>query len=203
MNFCPNKPLTVKKRIAKVVPNGTAGALSFITDGVFVNIPSPRVQCQVSFNALPYDRNQFAQFFAFNYGDGSSFWNVCPILDAAERDDDLRNYTPTPGTFPAIMTGIAGLGIPGLDLAAAGLQNWGVSYLIRGETNRLWLVQLGSGLPLKQGASPSGLLMFYATFEPMPEANMSPAEWAYWRARCDVKQMIGNDNNPPILQASP
>lgn len=202
MTFCPNKPLTVRKRLAKVVPNGTSGNTT-MGETLWIRVPSPRVQCLLSLAPLAADLNDSATFFYFDTTAVplGNYWVIQPALDLL-GDLDVKNYRPTTiGVNGSVLQDV--FGGTGQPLPVTASLDYGVSYLLAGESHRLWKVFVSVSSPHRVGAAPSGYVMFHATFEPKPETNMSNEEWAYWRGLCAVEQMIGDTARPPSLDATP
>ncbi len=200
MSFCPNKPLRIRKRLAQVVVNGTPGALSSVFDALFVTLPSPRVQCQLSIVPAAADLGDSSTFFQFVVNATTDRWSITPMCDL-RGDEDVKNYNPVSFTIngSALQEVFGG---NGQALAEVNAFSMGVGYLLSGETTKLWRVLFQCTSPNRLSTPPRGHILFVADFEPRPDAQMSREEWDYWRGQCAVQQ-LSNERTTPVLQCNP
>lgn len=200
MSFCPNKPLRIRKRLAQVVVNGTPNAVSTVFDTLFVTLPSPRVQCQLSIVPAAADLNDSTSFFLMTANATTDRWAITPMCDL-RGDEDVKNYNPV--SFAVNGSALQEVfGGTGQALNDSTSYSVGVGYLLSGETTKLWRVSFQCTSPNRLSTPPRGHILFIADFEPHPAAQMSREEWDYWRGQCSVQQ-LSNERTTPLLQCNP
>lgn len=185
------------RKMASVVPNGTAGAFSVISDNVKIVVPSPKLQCQLSVLCVPdVPVRGVVGNFAFKTSAGNCLWWIVPLLpisDVSRASDFTIQSSQVIGRSDSIIGG----GTPnysplGGDVTLTEIA--GPQSFVLSDPNPVWNAFVSLQVALTAGGVPSGYVAMFADYTPAPGyPAMSEEEWHYWVGRCELQPALGSE----------